>query len=69
MLNAFYKWLAISILGFMGLIILGQITHITGRDSEPIMKLIEIIIKDVMTIFFKLLNVLADIIKIILGII
>lgn len=68
MLNAFYKWLAISILGFMGLIILGQITHITGGDTELIMKLIERIIEDVMTIFFKLLNVLADIIQIILGI-
>ena len=60
-LNQFFKGIALTLIGLMALIILAQITAITGGDTKPIMGMIEKILYGLFRMFFGLLEVIAEI--------
>lgn len=59
--NQFLKGLAFTLFGLFGLILLAQITAITGGDTKPIMGMIEKILYGLFRMFFGLLEVIAEI--------
>lgn len=60
-LNQFCKGLAFTLFGLIALIILAQITSITGGDNTKIMGMIEKILYGLFIMFFKLLGVIAEV--------
>lgn len=59
--NQFFKGIALTLIGLMFLIIIAQITAITGGDNTQIMDMIKKILYGLFRMFFGLLEVIAEI--------